>query len=381
MTTLELYFATNRKHQGDDRWHPTGYGTTFSDDGMENLRFGWLQVDVDQKTIDACLRRDVGFGTGDGEKLADYLSGRAESARIEAYAEKLRTDTAEVHQPNARLGSRAMFKDLSADMQKATDVLVYVHGFNVSWQDAVGSALALQCMLNKEGVGDPEQKCAVVLFSWPSDGKALPLVSYKSDRSDAQGSGYAFGRALLKVRDFLAALRDKTRDGSPPCGQDVHLLCHSMGNWVLQNALARIAQFTTGPALPRLFEHIFLCAPDVDDNVLEPEQPMDRLHELARSVTVYHNRGDLAMHVSDYTKGNPDRLGMLGAAHPNLLHNKVHQVDCSPIVGGVVEHSYYMSGVVNGDILLSIDGEPQDAASRRRRRSPTQANVWVMDRV
>ena len=32
MTTLELYFATNRKHQGDDRWHPTGYGTTFSDD-------------------------------------------------------------------------------------------------------------------------------------------------------------------------------------------------------------------------------------------------------------------------------------------------------------------------------------------------------------
>jgi len=47
------------------------------------------------------------------------------------------------------------------------------------------------------------------LFTWPSDGQALPYVSYKSDRSDAKGSGYAIGRGFLKLRDFLVRLRDE----------------------------------------------------------------------------------------------------------------------------------------------------------------------------
>lgn len=35
-----IYLATNRCHEGDDRWHPVRYGKVFSSDGMENLRFG-----------------------------------------------------------------------------------------------------------------------------------------------------------------------------------------------------------------------------------------------------------------------------------------------------------------------------------------------------
>ena len=87
--------------------------------------------------------------------------------------------------------------------------------------------------------------------------------------------------------------------------------------------------------LPRLFEHIFLCAPDVDDTALEEGQPLWRAHELARSVSVYHNRGDAALVISDFTKGNPDRLGSNGPARPAHVHNKVHQVDCTPIVKGL----------------------------------------------
>ena len=46
MTKLTLYYATNRKHEGKDRWHPESYGTKFSDDGMENLRFGAVSVEA-----------------------------------------------------------------------------------------------------------------------------------------------------------------------------------------------------------------------------------------------------------------------------------------------------------------------------------------------
>jgi esterase/lipase superfamily enzyme len=373
---LGLYFATNRAHEGADRWHPDRYGRAFSSDGMENLRFGWLSVDVADKDVDRCLQQDTGFGTGSGTALADLLTKAAAKARIEAYPEKLAADRSDTAQPNAKFGSKAMFSDLQRDMLKRCDVLVFVHGFNVAWEAAVGTALALQVMQNREGIGDPKQQTAVVLFSWPSDGLALPFASYKSDRSEAKGSGYAFARGLLKLRDHLAALADRVNGGA--CPQDLHLLCHSMGNFVLQNALERLRMFTPGGALPRLFEYVFLCAPDVDNSVLEVGQPMGDLHQLARTVSVYHNTGDVALHVSDYTKGNPDRLGSYGAARAAVLPDKVEQIDCSAIVGGMIEHSYYLDGRVADDILRSIDGVPADDGARKRVRKGGGGVRWEL---
>ena len=377
---LGLYFATNRRHEGKDRWYPDRYGRSFSSDGMENLRFGWLELTVADADVQRCLAKDTGFGAGDGEALSALLAKAAKNARIEAYEETLDPRRADTTQKKARLGSKAMFADLQKDMLRRCDALVYVHGFNVSWEEAVGSALALQLMLNRDGVGDPKQQAAVVLFTWPSDGLALPFVSYKSDRSEAKGSGYAFARGLLKLRDHLAALADRSGSATAgrACPQDLHLLCHSMGNYVLQNALERMREFTPGTTLPRLFEHIFLCAPDVDADVLEPGKPMGDLHELTRAVTVYHNTGDVALHVSDYTKGNPERLGSYGAARAAGLPDKVQQVDCSELVGGLVEHSYYLGGRVNDDILQSIDGVPQHDAARRRRAKPGAGVRWLL---
>ena len=104
------------------------------------------------------------------------------------------------------------------------------------------------------------------------------------------------------------------------------------------------------------------------------EQPMANLHRLARQVTVYYNNGDLAMYISDYTKGNIDRLGHNGCARPLQLHNKVNQVNCSKIVGGVTEHSYYLWATVNEDIRHSIDGINYNDSVRKRSSQSTQ--VW-----
>ncbi len=380
METLGIYYATNRRHEGDDRWRPLRYGRAFSADGMENLRFGWVEVDVDGRAVRRALERDTGFGRGSGGELAALFTKAAARARIEAYPEKIDPTRSEQVQ-RAKLGSKAMFADLRRDMLQRCDVLVYVHGFNVSWEEAVGAALALQEMQNRQGVGDPAQETAVVLFSWPSDGLALPFVSYKSDRSEAKGSGYAFARGLLKLRDHLAALTDRAGGAAGAgraCPQDLHLLCHSMGNYVLQNALERMRDFTPGTALPRLFDHVFLCAADVDGDVLEPGRPMGDLHELARTVSVYHNRGDVALHVSDYTKGNPDRLGSYGAARAALLPDKIEQIDCSAIVGGLVEHSYYLDGRVADDILRSIDGVAADDQTRTRVQKPGAGVRWML---
>ena len=373
---MTLFYATNREHLGKDRWNPEGYGTKFSPDGIENLRFGRLVLAADDATVTACLAEFVNGGAGDGEKLGAHLADCATTATIKAYREDIPDQqVSERDQAEVVLGSAAMFAEVKQTMESCTDVVVYIHGFNVAWKDAVASALALQVMLNATPGRDPSQQVAVVLFTWPSDGMALPFVSYKSDRTEAKGSGYAFGRGMLKLRDFLMQLKKN----GPVCGQDIHLLCHSMGNYLLQSALQRLADFSPGTVMPRIFEQIFLCAPDVDDDVLEPGKPMARLPEIARVITIYHNRGDKAMHISDYTKGNPERLGTNGAAHPALLHNKVHQVDCTPVVtAGFVEHSYYLDGAVNNDIRLSIDGADPNDARRRRKLVSNLANVWQM---
>lgn len=231
-------------------------------------------------------------------------------------------------------------------------------------------------MLNRSEIR-PKKKgdVLVVLFTWPSDGSALPFVAYRSDRTEAVGSGYALGRGMLKLRDFLAEVtrpspQIQAHAGTlpNPCNQHINLLCHSMGNYVMQHALQRMIERSAGSRLPRIFDQVFLCAPDVDDDVLEPGKPLGRLHEVCRMVNVYFNRGDFALHGSDYTKGNPDRLGTNGAGNPLQVHQKIFQIDCSgDIVQGMLEHGYYLKGRINADIRKSIDNVPQDDPGRSRK--------------
>jgi len=363
MATLTLYYGTNRAHEGKERWSPTGYGPRFSSDGSENLRFGKVTMMADDRTLRGHLtKKQKSLGDGDGERLADWLSSRPMS--ISAYREQIDPAVADTHQPNAVFGSQALFADLKTHMDAGADVLIFIHGFNVAWKEAVASALALQAMINHQG----DQPVVVVLFSWPSDGQSMPFTSYRSDRTDAKASGYAVGRALLKFRDFLDSLRTQVATGvAKPCAQDVHLLCHSMGNYVLQNALARIAEFSPG-TLPRILTNVFQCAADVDDDVLEPGEPLGRLDELTQTINVYTNREDNALRISDFTKGNPDRLGSAGPARPHQVHTKVLQIDCTPLVGGLIEHSYYLAGTVNRDIAQTIAGLEPDHAKRSRKR-------------
>lgn len=166
MTNISLFYATNRGHVGDDHWRPEAYSTTFSDDGMENLRFGRVTVQADEAEIERCLAKKLGAaGQGDGERLATYLTKQAQKAQIQAYRESLKRNVSDRSQPAARLGSQAMFSDLHAAMMYKTDVLVYIHGFNVSWEQAIGAAAALEIMVNRSPLADPQQDVAVVLFT------------------------------------------------------------------------------------------------------------------------------------------------------------------------------------------------------------------------
>ena len=323
----EIFFGTNRN--GRPAGEPKGFGKRFGAAGLTNLRFG--KATVNNKTI-----------------------------RVRTYSEKLRRAgrIQRTDDSKSRFGSKELFEELRVRMsRKKTDAIVFIHGYNVTFKEAIATSVKIG--KNYQEVNG-NKDVDVVCFSWPSDGSMFPWIAYSNDRQDAAASGPAFARGLLKMADFF-----RNMPAEEACHQKLHLMAHSMGNYVLRHALQEVRR-QNGGRIPRIFDQIFLFAPDEDDDAFEYEHKLELLPRLGRHVNVYFNRGDAAMAISDVTKGNPDRLGDDGPRAPFQVPGKVSQIDCSNVVGGAVEHSYFVDErKVIEDIAQVMDGvDPKRVANR-----------------
>jgi esterase/lipase superfamily enzyme len=259
----------------------------------------------------------------------------------------------------AKTGGGQFLDDLRKAMLAGQDTLVFIHGFNVSFNEAIeaGARLARDVRI-RVAATDDGRPVNVVVFSWPSDGEKVPFMSYYSDREDARASGPALARAYLKLREFLSLLRTQDR-----CERSIHLLAHSMGAYVLRQGV-QAALAKDPDSLVRLFDQILLAAPDEDDDTFELDSKLKPLPRIGRQVTVYFNPSDRALVISDRTKGNPDRLGSDGPRLIDMLPKKVVLVDCRNVAGhadALVQHSYYVHSRAMaldiGSVLAGLDAE------------------------
>ena len=208
---IKLYFGTNRKPNRKSA--PEDFGSGFSEDGLANLRFGMAEVSGD-----------------DLDEVDLYVA-----------AERLKIDRARKIKgaPGSVLGSQNIFNRVRGKMvQHSRDTVIFIHGYNVSFQEALTSAAELKRNFST-AEGGPGVN--VVLFSWPSDGSMMPYIAYGNDRQDAAASGPAFARGLLKLAEFL---RGSTAEDA--CDQRIHLVAHSMGNYVLRHTLQEIIKQSPG---------------------------------------------------------------------------------------------------------------------------------------
>ena len=167
--------------------------------------------------------------------------------------------------------------DFYASLQAAmhedetSHALIFLHGFNVSFENAAIRAAQLGCDLAVPG--------ATAFFSWPSRGN---VVAYPADEASIEASERA-------ITDFLVQFA--ARSGAAK----IHVIAHSMGNRGLLRALQRIA----GNAQTRgtvKFGQIFLAAPDVDRDLF---LDLARLYpEHSDRTTLYASDSDLAVDLS-----------------------------------------------------------------------------------
>lgn len=316
MARVEVHFITNRNHMPDNA--RAVFGGQFNPDGVAALRFGKAQYDVDGKK--------AVFRSIDVYPDAKVLPGQSTVP------------------PS---GSGSFLDDLHKRMLAERDTLLFIHGYNVSFLEALEAGALL--------AGSLDGKLNVVVFSWPSDGKMVPYMSYYSDREDARVSGPALARAYLKLFDFVRDIREAEVRRLEKAGKDsdtqtelcmrcIHILAHSMGNYVLRHGVQAICAKDPRKVV-RMFDQIIMAAADEDDDTFEHEEKLRNLPSLARRVTVYHNRNDRALVISDRTKANPDRLGSEGPRMLDMLPKKVVTVDCSRVASEAdprSRHSYYI---------------------------------------
>ena len=336
MSKVRIFFATNRNYLADNKVEV--FGGQFNPDGIAALRFGWADY-------------DRSAGGRPLQKVFVYPDATAAQAAAGA----------------AGKGSGGFLEDLRLAMRDGcTDTVVFIHGFNVSFLDALnaGGALASDIAIDGKPIN-------VVVFSWPSDGEMVPYMSYYSDREDARTCGAALARTYLKLFDFMVDL-----DPKEYCDRSLHLLAHSMGNYVLRHGLQAL-RVKDPRKMVRLFTEIVLAAPDEDDDAFDTDDKLRLLPSLGRRVTVYYNNKDRALLISDKTKGNPDRLGSDGPRMLDLLPKKVFVVDCSRVAGEgdpKIQHSYFINcPPVSADLKATLDGVPADSIGNRAEVRPERA--------
>ncbi|MCM2291512.1 alpha/beta hydrolase [Allorhizobium sp. BGMRC 0089] len=165
-------------------------------------------------------------------------------------------------------------------------VLVFVHGFNTTYEESVYRFAQI--------VHDSKADVVPVIFTWPSRGS---IFDYNYDKDSTNYSRDA-------LEDML------TRIVHDPGVGDVTVMAHSMGSWLAVEALRQMA-IRHGRVNPKI-TNVILASPDIDVDVfgkqfaaLGPHKP---------HFTLFVSRDDRALGLSKLIAGNVTRLGQINPA-------------------------------------------------------------------
>lgn len=285
--TVEIYFGTNRtQEQNRRKWDRelAAFGTRPGRD----LTLGKAAVTVPKQG-----RRAGQITTNEWDFLVTRFSLRSEDLARDFTIFGVdvldqRTFLSEIQQ--ARQKSRR-YKD---------QAYVFVHGFNVSFDDALFRAAQITFDVEFDGVP--------FVFSWPS---IAGLSGYILDRTRAQG-------AEESLRKFIELVERESG------ATQIHLIAHSMGADPLLRVL-RSMSTETSARRPR-FGEIILAAPDVTRETFE--LVAGRIRPLAKGMTLYASSNDWALRVSRELLRGENPAGWVPAEGP-LVISGIDTIDVS----------------------------------------------------
>ena len=244
--------------------------------------------------------------------------------------------------------------DSPMDRLNQKEIVVFVHGFNVKFEEAILRAAQIQY--------DLKFPYPVVLFSWPagpSDDVLIESLSltrtYRENQANAAESINDFARWIADVGGQV---------------KTVHLIVHSMGHQMVIPGLKRALEHE--PDLK--FGEIVFFAPDFPAG--EYSKYAGPIQKSAYRTTLYCSPGDNALAVSQRVNGNY-RLGMCKQVPGTDVIN-VNEVD-DPVLGiGGLGHGYYSSRAILTDLYQLFLGVKVEKRLFIRRSDPGHGENYVL---
>ena len=188
---------------------------------------------------------------------------------------------------------------------------VFVHGYNVSFEDAARRTGQMAYDLGFDG--------APVFYSWPSRGD---LAGYTIDENNIE---WSTPHITAFLADFLASTE----------AAQVYLVGHSMGSRGLARAVTSL--LTAQPQLAQKITEIILSAPDIDAAIFKHDIA-PKLASARNPVTLYASSQDLALAASKAVHGYP-RAGDSGAGM--LIVAGVETIDATGVDTSFMKHAYF----------------------------------------
>ena len=223
----------------------------------------------------------------------------------------------------------AFFQELQTRIAERDEkhCFVFIHGYNVDFEDAAKRAAQLACDLRFLG--------APILYSWAS---AADWRKYPKDVESVD----------LTV-DRLSGFLEKIVKTSE--AQAIHLIAHSMGNRALMKALK---QLKLAPGV-KPFRQVVLTAPDVPRQGVEPL--IQAASARAERVTLYASSKDKALGLSR-VKNDYERLGKV-YGYP-FVFDGMDSIDASQVKTDFWAHTVFAkTRTVLGDLAaLLAEGRP-----------------------
>jgi esterase/lipase superfamily enzyme len=234
--------------------------------------------------------------------------------------------------------------------RKGKNLLVFIHGYNVSFDDAAKRTAQMAFDLDFPG--------APIFYSWPSQ---ADWYGYKTDRRQIEMS-------VNHIKVFLEDLALKS-------GADtINLVAHSMGNLGLTAALQQISSPEDRP----YFNQVVLAAPDIDAEVFKREIAPNIVAKANRT-TLYTSKTDLALIASRFF----NQGSRLGDSGPEIVtFPGIETIDATTVDSSLLGHSYYGSNVsVLTDVGYLLRNQPITRRSYLRQVGVGEVNYWTFDPV
>jgi esterase/lipase superfamily enzyme len=231
------------------------------------------------------------------------------------------------------------------------DAVVFLHGYNVSFEEAALRAAQLGFDLDIPGV--------MAFYSWPSKGT---LHGYPADEATIEASeGY--------IAEFLTAMASQSG------ATKVHIIAHSMGNRGLLRAMDRIAS-TAAKRSGTPFNQIILAAADVDQDTFKRLSVVYK--QVAQRTTMYVCARDRAVEASHWLHDFP-RAGLVP---PVLVIPGIDTINVSNLDLTLLGHGYIAEArelLTDIHTLLRHGAPPEERFGLRQETGP-HGHYWVVGR-